>query len=320
MKQQRRHELKTNELADQLGHYLQRVKPYSSQIATAAAAIAVLGLAFMWWNTSHSRLLGSSWSDFFRASATRDAESMGEVAKLHSGTPAAVWANLAAGDAQFSRGAGLMFSDRDEAEHTLKEARDYYLAAIEGGAEKSLWLSQRAHFGLGQTYEALCQVEKALEQYQQAAKLDESSAIGKVAKQRAQLMADDSVVGWYNWFERQEPPAPGDGTAPGQGPTEPDDLETLPDRPDLSYPGASSAVPSSGPAPTEQAPQTPPGAEPAASSGEPPAEDPQADSPEADETAGEADTEQPPAAPDEDKAVPPDLTQPENSPSGGDES
>jgi hypothetical protein len=64
--------------------------------------------------------------------------------------------------------------------------------------------------------------------------------LGKAAKRRFDRLSDKSVQRWYAWFERQEPvppkmPAGGLGGEPKVS----DDLDMLPERPDLSFPASS---------------------------------------------------------------------------------
>ena len=66
------------------------------------------------------------------------------------------------------------------------------------------------------------------------------SALSKLAKRRSERLSEGSVQGWYNWFGRQDPApstVPPDGS--GKFPNVSDDLDLLPDRPDLSFPGSS---------------------------------------------------------------------------------
>lgn len=243
MKQKRRHELQTNELADQLGHYIEDIRPYYNHILIGILSVAVLISVLIWWNNSKAKNLGASWGDYFNAASSREPSAMDEVAKLHPGTPAAVWAHISAGDLQLAKGVGLMFRDRDEAKDVLDEAEQHYLAAVEGGAEDDPWLMERTQYGLGQVCEARSEVEKAIGYYQAAAAIDADSVIGKAAQKRADLLADSDVAGWYNWFDRQEPPTPGDMPGgSGLGPNLPGNLESLPDRPDLSFPGSDSPL------------------------------------------------------------------------------
>ena len=65
MKTQRRHELQTNQLADRIGVYLQKVRPYQKQILYGVAAVAVLGGAVLYLSSQQQAKAGVSWQEYF---------------------------------------------------------------------------------------------------------------------------------------------------------------------------------------------------------------------------------------------------------------
>ncbi len=277
MKAQHRHELQTNELADKIGIYLKRMKPYSRQIILGAAALLIVVGVLLYMNNQRSARAGASWGDYFQAFGERDAKALAEVARLHAGSVAGLWAEQAAGDVLLATGAGQMFSDRDEAEKSLRDAEKHF-KAVEQAAVQPM-LRTRAQYGLAQVYESLADTDKACEYYEKVYRDDAESALGTAAKSRLDELSKDSMQRWYAWFERQEPPQPEPG-AGGIEPNVPDDLGTLPSRPDLSFPGG--LMPSSEspdepvePATTEPAAEEKPSAEtsPDAPTATPPAKD-----------------------------------------------
>lgn len=238
MKKQRRHELQTNVLADYLGKHLQQIKPYYTHITFGVVLVAVLCVGAIYYMNKQWSRSGVSWGDYFDAFGARDARALEEVGKIHGGTTAALWAQQAAGDIKLATGAGLLYSDREEAEDSLKDAEDLFLA-VEAGAAGDPMLVQRARMGLAQVYESLFKVERAQEYYEKVAESAPDSAFGKMAQRRIAQLSDPSLQRWYAWFERQEPVAPGGATgSAGDGPSVSDDLDTLPDRPNLSFPSS----------------------------------------------------------------------------------
>jgi hypothetical protein len=239
MKTQRRHELQTNKLADEIGLYLQKAKPYSRQIGLGllAAVLIVGAVTYLIHQQATSEALG--WSEFLRAFNSYDSKALAEVGKLKEGTTAGLWARQAAGDFSLAEGAHQLFRDRKEALRLLEEAESSYLAVEKEGGKYPM-LVERARFGLGQAYESMCKVDKAREYYQKVAKTTQDPTLAAVAKQRADRLEDKSVEGWYAWFERQEP-APPPMSLPGAKTAEPNvpaDLEKLPAAPDLPKPKA----------------------------------------------------------------------------------
>jgi len=238
MKTQRRHELQTNWLADYIGKHLQQIQPYQTHITFGVVLIAVLCIGAVYYMNKQRTRSGVSWSDYFDAFGARDAKALEEVSKLHDGTTAALWAKQSAGDIKLATGAGLLHSDREEAEKSLKDAEKLFLAVEAGGAGNPM-LVRRARLGLAQVYESLFKVEKAQQYYEKVAKSAPDTAFGKMAKRRFEQLSAPSLQRWYAWFERQEPVVPGGASGSvADEPTVSDDLDMLPDRPDLSFPGS----------------------------------------------------------------------------------
>jgi hypothetical protein len=234
MKTERRHELQTNELADYLGKHLQKVQPYYTHILVGIIAVVALSCLYVYTTRARTERRGRSWGEYFSAFSSRDADALDEVAKLHEDTAAAIWAHQSAGDFQLATGAGQLYTDRDEAKKTLEQAIVHF-EAVEQDA-RSPMLRRRARFALGQVYECLFDVEKAREYYEKVASDD--SALGKAATAKVAKLSEESTEGWYAWFERQKPPEPTDAVGTDiPGPSVSDDLDSLPDRPSITFPG-----------------------------------------------------------------------------------
>lgn len=238
MKTKRRHELQTNILADYIGKHLQQLKPYSRHITIGILLIFTAVLVGLFFSNKWAGKRGKSWSDFSKAFAATDADALEEVANLHDGTTAALWARLSAGEIKVATGSSQLFTDREKAEKMLKDAKEHFLV-VEKDAAGHPQLVERARFGLAQAHESLSDVKNAQKYYDEVARSSPNSAFGKLAKRRFDRLSDESVEGWYAWFERQEPSPP---TIPPGGmgitPKVSDDLDMLPERPDLSFPGS----------------------------------------------------------------------------------
>ncbi len=238
MKTQRRHELQTNTLADRIGHYLQRIRPYQKTILYSVVAVAVLAVALLYLSTQQQAKAGASWEDYFSAMVEQRPEALEEVARLHDGSTAALWARQAAGDMNLAMGASLLYRDRKEAEKNLKDAEKDFLAVEQQGARSPLLL-QRARYGLAQAYESLCDVEKARLYYDKVAAAEADSALGQLAQRRREQISGPAADRWFAWFEKQEPKPPAGMQAAGEGPKVPAGLSgELPERPDLSFPAS----------------------------------------------------------------------------------
>lgn len=207
MKTQRRHELQTNILADYIGKHLQQIKPYARHITIGTLLVFVAILAGLYLSNESAKKRGAGWSDYLKAFAVADADTLEEVATIHEGSTAGLWARLSAGEINVIEGTDRLFRDREEAEKTLKDARKQF-RAVEKDAGGNAELLERARFGLAQVHESLSEVKEAREYYGGVAESSPDSALGKLAKLRFDRLSDKSVERWYHWFERQEPAPP----------------------------------------------------------------------------------------------------------------
>jgi len=238
MKTQRRHELQTNQLADTIGMYLQKIRPYQKQMLYGLVAIAVLAGAVLYLSTQQQARAGASWEDYFSAMVEQRPEALEEVARMHEGSTAALWAQQSAGDIKLAMGTSLLYRDRKEAVKNLKDAEKEFLAVEQRGAGYPLLL-QRARYGLAQVYESLSEIEKARDYYGKVTAAEPDSALGQLAQRRREQISGPAAERWFAWFERQEPKPPAGMQATGEGPKVPADLGgELPERPDSSFPAS----------------------------------------------------------------------------------
>jgi hypothetical protein len=314
MKTQRRHELQTNQLADRIGVYIQKVRPYQKPILYGLATVAVLGGAVLYLSSLQQAKAGASWEDYFGAMVEQQPEALAEVARLHSGSTAALWARQAAGDMKLSTGAMLLFRDRNEARKNLKDAEKEFLAVEQDGARYPMLL-QRARYGLAQVYESLCEVDKARDYYKKVASAEPDSALGQLAQRRHDEIAGQDPERWFAWFEKQVPKTPvAPVSATGQEPSTPFDLEAPAETPDLPSLGGDMKPAPATDAKPEAAPEAQPATEPAAK----PAAEPEATpAPQPEEKPAPATEAKPVAEPEAKPAAEPEAApapQPEEKP------
>jgi hypothetical protein len=279
MKAERRHELQTNTLADWIGKHIEHVQPHSKTISIVIVVICVLGLSFLYVTGQQSASAGRSWTAFFGAFAgaiaKNDAEILSPVTTRYQGTEASYWSMQMMADIDLARGAIQLYRDREEAEELLKVARANYESVLANAKQGSL-LQTRARFGLAQAYECLGDLDQAKRYYKLVANSAPDSAVAKEARHSLDRLSSEQATDWYTWFANQEPrlpPIAGNGGLPEIGPDQdtslfpsgddgldlPSDLTDLPDRPDLSIPGAddSKSVENDGePASSEESPRT----------------------------------------------------------------
>ena len=176
---------------------------------------------------------------------------MSRVALNHAGSSVAPWAQHASAQAALIEASSAIYFDRAAAKKDFLLAVDGFNAVLGQTNENETLLRKRAQFGLGQAYEGLNELEKAIDSYKVLAEASDDgklaaqdrsdSAIVKQANRRLKSLQDPQTKEFYNWFFAQEPPAPkwpAAGDAPGlpfgQLPSEPNiTLPTFPQSNDL---------------------------------------------------------------------------------------
>jgi hypothetical protein len=231
MKTVRRHELQTNQLADHLGRWLQKVQPHVRWIGIALI-VALAALVVVTFISQRQRSkLASAWQDYLVALDDPDADLLlQDLATARPGSPAGIWARLSRADFDLVRGLEAVFTDREEAQRLLANAKEGMQYVIEHGRAYPL-LVQRAWYGLGQADEALGDLKAARKAYEETKLIDEASALAGFAQERLDMLKDKDVAEFYDWFVVQEitPSATSSADLPG-------DLLNLPDFPDLTIP------------------------------------------------------------------------------------
>lgn len=295
MKTERRHELETNVLAQQLGRSIDNVRPYSSTITLVLVVGVVVVLAVLYITRQSARSAAEAWTNYYHATADgTDVDLLEQTVKEHPNTPVSDWAQLAIADYSLNRGTALLLRDKSGAKTQLTEAAEQYRELSTNARVDEV--RQRALFNLGLAYESLGQTDEAVEAYESV-----EGVLAEVAKTRAEAAKKNEVKDFYDWFVKAEPATPflpEHGLAPGERPAfdveSPDDspfrlpaniTDSLPGTGDVELPSAFDP-PTSTPAP--EAPATEPeAAETPADAEAPVAETPAADAP-APETPAEA--------------------------------
>jgi hypothetical protein len=212
MKSKRRHELQTNDLADRLGQFIEKARPYTTMILLLVVGAAVILAAGYYLTSSRTRKQGLAWRYFMAAGTDpqRDiSDQLAEVADEYQGTAAGLWASQTAGDLELSRGVRLLFTDRALADTSLTQARSYFQEVAEHSDINSYpMLLRRARFGLAQTHETLGDLDKAKACYQLVIDEAEDDAIGAAASDRLKQLESPDAGEFYAWFGEQKPVPP----------------------------------------------------------------------------------------------------------------
>ena len=161
MKRERRHELQHNDLAEWILKDYERIVPYRNTILGVGLLVIVLliGLCSGTATTLPRRARpGIRWEFrcFSRILPTsRRLASCRRPSQTHSGTPAAEWAAVFAGDTALMIGTNKILTDKKAGIEFLTQARDTYTEALETltipGAQ------EQAMFGKARAMESLIQ-------------------------------------------------------------------------------------------------------------------------------------------------------------------
>jgi hypothetical protein len=207
MKSERRHELQHNSLADALGDWTVKLKPYSRMISGAVVLLLVLGVAVAWVSGKGERRVAEGWDEYFDAINNLDRVGLTEVAEKYAGTSVAPWARIVAADLALNEGTSQLFANKTQGRELLRQAVDSYQTVLNEAGDETL--KQRALYGLGRAHESLAgvdDVEKARGDYQKLVEGWPSGVYSTAAKERLADLQRGSTKKFYDWFAGYEPP------------------------------------------------------------------------------------------------------------------
>ncbi|MGD9646871.1 MAG: hypothetical protein AB7U73_14240 [Pirellulales bacterium] len=274
MKTERRHELKTNELADWLGKSIGRVEE-NYKVGLAIVVVVVLIVAvWAYLRNSAAEKMQESWAAYQRAAAEQESTQLDDVATRYADMPGGACARLLLADRQLRAGADQLFADRADANDQLRRALDNYQAVVDSRADLTPIVRQRALLGLARAAESLNDLPRAREAYQQLADTNRwpQAFYASEAQARLDALSRDSTKEFYDWFAKQEPrPAlspsldgqslfedsklPGEPTAPAErSPTESMPAESPPGEPAPTNPATPEPTPREPAAPSTDSP------------------------------------------------------------------
>ncbi|MBI3837475.1 MAG: hypothetical protein HY288_06030 [Planctomycetia bacterium] len=207
MKTERRHELKTNQLADSLARWIEAAKPYSrAGLALVVAAIAIL-FAWGYLSAQNSRRDADGWQEYFDAFNSRDPrDTLSDTSERYSGTPAGQWSRLVLADIQLDKGTNRLFIEKKDARDELRQAAEKYQSILM--ETRQPMMIERATFGLARAHEAMGMLDKARDEYRSIAKQWPDSPYAEVADKRAKDLDQQGTKEFYDWFAKYEPPRP----------------------------------------------------------------------------------------------------------------
>lgn len=216
MKSAHRHELETNALAHRLEIFIERYRPYASQIVGVLVAIVALILIGSYLLGSSSTRNSEAWDTFNQAvtSAPPNLDEIHRTAQEYPGTPMQQMADVTWADAQVYIAARGYLANRPKALETLNSATSAYEGVIQSCKDERL--INRARLGLARIYEMQNKLDAARDQYGKV-----TGAYATYAQAQIERLNKPDAQDTYAWLAtaqmpRTQPPA-GPGT-PGQRP------------------------------------------------------------------------------------------------------
>lgn len=212
MKTERRHDLETNELARRATVWIEKIKPYSTQLVGVAVVLLGLWVVSSVWGTITASEDEAAWDAYGLAITTSDLDmvQMQRLANsdLYQGTPMQEWAFAAWADRQLYLATRLYLVDRAAAKERLGRIVGVYeqLSTTAGDEQ----LRNRARFGLGRVYELQDKLGKAGEQYDQV-----KGDLQPLARMYADRLLTPEAKETYAWLDTAKLPKHNLEGAPG---------------------------------------------------------------------------------------------------------
>jgi hypothetical protein len=226
MKSEERHRLETNTLATELNIWGEKLRPYSSAILFAIAAVLGMYAALSLWNARSATRQQQAWDDYELAllNSDMDYRNVYRVANNEdlAGTRMQDWAYLAWADRQLLLAAQNYLLDRDAAKTRLTEIKAVYDTYSTQALEPEV--RNRALFGLARVNEIENDLDAARKNYAQV-----EGALSAVAEARLKELETrgkeiEEVNSWLATADLPRPVAPQGGGTPGVRP----DFDVMP--------------------------------------------------------------------------------------------
>jgi len=205
MKSERRHELQQNILAGWLTQCVDWTKAHSKTLVVVAIAAFVVWAGYLAYRVVSSRMASrrsEGWDEYYAAIENNDEADLKRIADENPGTSAGLWARLTLGDLHLIGGIGKLYSNPSSARQELDEAISDYLHVVNESDEPMQ--NRRGLYGLARAFEARFQIPQAIERYKELADKWPDSALGKVARRRAEYLRKPATKKFLAWFSRQE--------------------------------------------------------------------------------------------------------------------
>jgi hypothetical protein len=233
MKSEHRHELETNVLAHRLEKYIERFRPYLSQLAFGI--LALIAIIFLWsYISGQSAARRSGAWDVFNLAITSvppNLDQLRQAAEENPGTNMQKLADLTWADGQLYRASQAFITNRAQANDMLNKAASAYQNVLQYSNNSEV--VGRAHLGMARIYEMQDELKKAEAEYKMV-----QGPYAKYAQAQAERLAKPEAAEASAWLAKAQAPISRPPVGPGEQGKE------LPfSAGDLKLPGANATVP-----------------------------------------------------------------------------
>ena len=198
-------ELKHNELADILGHSVDRYKSYTKPVVGTCVALVVLGLLFQYSRSQSAVEQASNWAQYFAATNSSDTNELKSLGERSPNTVPGGWALVMLGDQKLGQALNDLTTNRGEVRNSLQDAKDAYDKAR---SNADVEIKQRATLGLAKTVEALGDLKGAENHYKEIVAKWPGSVYATTATSRLKDIERGTTRDFYDWLARKEADAP----------------------------------------------------------------------------------------------------------------
>jgi hypothetical protein len=203
MKSERRHNLETNELAIRMQDWIDRLKPYASQIALVIVGLIALAYVASAWGGASVVKEKNAWDEYTLASYSTDPElaSMKLLAENEefASTSVPEWAYLAWANRQVQLASQTYLTDRAGTTKRLESVQKILAHLAEDAANQQV--RERAQYGLAQALEMLGKAEDAKKAYGRV-----KGDLVVLAESRSEELDDSEVLKACEWLATAELP------------------------------------------------------------------------------------------------------------------
>lgn len=203
MKNERRHQLERNELAERLGSGIQSAHGIFPYLLGGLAIVVVGFIAWGAYSANVKRKASLAWTEFYFNLASGNADAYADLARDYPGTAAAGWARQIAGDNYLQRGIESLYRDKSEGQELIEQAIEEFEVIVDTARNDEL--RTRALFGLGQAHESLGNLDEAAGYYEQVNQSSALPALAREAAERLSFLSGGNGKEFYAWFSKLNP-------------------------------------------------------------------------------------------------------------------